>query len=45
MSRALTVHRIDFEPVGGGRSVRGPSDTEGVMVNIVGGQASHVQVH
>lgn len=44
-SKALTFQRIDFESIGGGGSVRGPSDAEGVMVHIVGGQVIHIQVH
>lgn len=45
LSRALTVKRIDFESVGGGCSVRGPSDAERVIADIVGGEVCHIQVH
>lgn len=45
LSKALTVKRIDFESVGGGCSVRGPSDAKGVVANIVSVQVCHVQVH
>lgn len=45
LSKALTVKRIDFESVGGGCSVRGPSDAEFVVANIVSVQVRHIQVH
>lgn len=45
LTEALTVDRIDFESVGGGGSVRGPSDAEGVIANVVSAQVRHIQVH
>lgn len=41
----LTIKRIDFESVRGGCSVRGPSEAEGVVANVVGVQVRHVQIH
>lgn len=45
MTTTLTVNRMDSESVGGGCSVRGPSDAVGVIVNIVGVQVGHIQIH
>lgn len=42
---ALTVEWIQFESVGSGSPVGGPSHAEGVITNVVGGKVSDVQVH
>lgn len=43
--KTLTVKRIDLQPVRGSRSVRSPTDAEGVVANVVGVKVRDVQVH
>ena len=43
--RTLTVHRVEFDPVGRGRPVRSPLDAELVVIDVEGLDVGHVQVN